>query len=168
MRNSIAGANLELLLLEIASLLKALINQPDLEKKIKNAYTLNDAEKAQLELSKETIANANALKKELAQKESAYLDIEKRIQENKDLLILKQKVLDDIKQATIANNKHDMQIKQQMEELKKTTDFNNQYSGKLAAKEKELKELEQSILNQKADIKAAIDKSKLILGGIGE
>lgn len=69
----------ELILLQIAEGLQALVSNKDLGSTIKKAHALNEAEAQKLKEAYETISNAETIRNELKKREDSLADVAERI-----------------------------------------------------------------------------------------
>lgn len=168
MRNDLPrGATIEILLLKVVESLSTLVQNPDISAKIKEAYALDETEKQAFDQANQVIANADNLRLELSKEAQKYADIKNMVEQEE---ILRQSNLEMhmfVKEQTAANEKEALVNKKKLEELEMFSKNLDRRDAELKEFSTFLKSTEQEIEKQRQEIKDALDKSKLILGGLG-
>lgn len=118
------NTNTDLAILEIAVAMKKLIDNPNLEKTVSDAYTLSEAQEKEYEAAMEVIATASEIKASIAQERATLANIDERIAEakkiedfNADTLVEIRKEKSDIAKAADKNASDSLAIEKAVDEI---------------------------------------------------
>lgn len=155
-----------LVLLEIANGLSALIKDPELAIKLDSAYKINDQMKIDLENAQKTIEAAATAKIEIAKQKAELVSVEDKIKIAKEIEQSNKKLSEDIA-------KKEKDIKAAQQEIKKGKSELDALGLSIENKMKELEKFADSLKEREARIndfeqklRAAAEKSKAALSGL--
>lgn len=129
----------ELVVLRIAEHLQTLVKNPDLSKKIKDAYALADTEQAKLDKAVQTMAKSDQLLADIKKREDALAVIDDRIKKSEEL----EKI----------NNEQLKAIGSAQREIEKKIAETNDFAAKTDARSKKLAESELTLAKREAVLK---------------
>lgn len=150
----------QLVMLEIAEGLKALIADKDLSKSIAEAYALSEEEQKKAEDAKAIIASADALMANIKKKEESLAIVDERIKKAEKLEKANTEALKSINKERVVLNAQAVANKTEAEANKKEAERLSGVSADLDARAEAVTKGEAELAEAKADFKRRTDAMK--------